>query len=436
MSLRRKFFKQAAGIAGALTAASGFSSIFAREEAFFNKLSSLSIHGLDAAQQEDFWSWVQQAYSASPNVINLNNGGVSPQPLVVQDALDRYVRLSNEAPSYYMWRTLDEGRESVRMKLADLAGCSPEEVMVNRNATEALETIIFGLQLQKGDEVVLALQDYPNMLNAWKQRAQRDGILLKFVSLSFPGEDPEIFVNKYMEKVTKKTRVVHLTHMINWVGQIMPCAQISQAVKAFNPSIDVVIDAAHTFAHLDFKIPDLGGDFVGTSLHKWLCAPFGTGMLYITKERIGDIWPMYGAQEPKSGDIRKFEAMGTRSFPIEMAVGHAVNFHNAIGSARKQQRLHYLKHYWLSKVVEMKGIKTNTSLLPEHSCALASIYIEGMEPAALHHELFKRSRIHTTYSVWENIQGVRITPHVYTPLKDLDRLVETIGKIAKDYAKV
>ncbi len=435
MPQRRKFFKQAVGLAGAFTTASCLSPIFAKEEAFFHKLSSLSTAPSGAAQNEDFWSWVQQAYSASPNVINLNNGGVSPQPLVVQDALDRYVRLSNEAPSYYMWRTLDEGRESVRMKLADLAGCSPEEIMVNRNATEALETIIFGLQLQKGDEVVLALQDYPNMLNAWKQRAQRDGIVLKFVDLYFPGEQPEHYVKQYMEKVTKKTKVVHLTHMINWVGQIMPCAQISKAVKAFNPQIDVVVDAAHTFAHLDFKIPELGGDFVGTSLHKWLCAPFGTGMLYIRQDRIADIWPLYGTQEPKSANIRKFEALGTRSFPIEMAVGHAVNFHNAIGSARKQQRLHYLKHYWLSKVVEMKGVKTNTSLLPEYSCALASIYIEGMEPATLHNELFRKARIHTTYSVWENIKGVRITPHVYTPLKDLDRLVETIGQIAREHSK-
>ncbi|MCC9135962.1 aminotransferase class V-fold PLP-dependent enzyme [Pontibacter silvestris] len=425
---RRSFVKKFGSMAGMLAMSPSLSTL-ANELNF--SVPSLSPDE-DATTNEDYWGWVQQAYSVSPNVINLNNGGVSPQPIVVQDALDRYNRLSNEAPSYYMWRTLDEGRESLRIKLADLAGCSPEEIAINRNSSEALETVIFGLNLQKGDEVVLTKQDYPNMINAWRQREKREGIVLKFINLDLPIEDNKLIVNIYKEAFTSNTKVVMITHLINWSGQIMPAALISQAAKKHNPNIDVVIDAAHSFAHINYKIPELGGDYLGTSLHKWLSAPFGTGMLYIRKEKIKNIWPMFAANAPQSSDIRKFESLGTRSFPTEMATGHAVNFHNAIGSDRKEKRLHYLKNYWMEKCLNIPGFSTQTSLKPEFSGAIATFLIKGMAPGQIGSELFKRSRIHTTSVEWENIKGVRVTPHVYTPLKDLDRLVDTIHAIAKE----
>ena len=386
----------------------------------------------DVTQDEDYWVWTQQAYSVSPNVINLNNGGVSPQPIVVQDALDRYNRLSNEAPSYYMWRTLDEGREGLRLKLADLAGVSADEIALNRNATEALETVIFGLNLQKGDEVVLTKQDYPNMIHAWRQREKRDGIVLKWIHLELPSEDSTYLVRKFEEQITDKTKVVMITHLINWSGQLLPAKEISNMIRKKNKNIYILIDGAHSFAHFDFKIPDLGGDFFGTSLHKWLSAPFGNGMMYIKKERISEIWTMFASDNPQSSDIRKFEVLGTRSFPTEMATGYAVNFHNAIGSLRKQKRLHYLKNYWVEKAMNIKGFSTQTSLNPAFSGAIATFAMKGMSVAELSTALFKKARIHTTGITWENINGVRVTPHVYTPLKDLDRLVDTIQQISKE----
>lgn len=199
-----------------------------------------------------------------------------------------------------------------------------------------------------------------------------------------------------------------------------------------NKDIYVLIDGAHSFAHFDFKVPDLGGDFFGTSLHKWLSAPFGTGMMYIKKERISEIWTMFASDTPQGSDIRKFEVLGTRSFPTEMATGYAVNFQNAIGTLRKQKRLHYLKNYWVEKALEIKGFSTQTSLKPEFSGAIATFALKGMTTADLSSALFKKARIHTTGIVWENINGVRVTPHVYTTLKDLDRLVETIQHISKE----
>lgn len=425
---RRNFVRQLGGLAGMLSLAPGLPA-FADEKKF---LVPTTAPGEDVTEKEDYWGFIQQAYSVSPNIINLNNGGVSPQPTVVQNALDRYNRLSNEAPTYYMWRSLDEGRESVRMKLADLAGCSPEEIAINRNASEALETIIFGLNLQKGDEVVLTKQDYPNVINAWKQREKREGIVLKFINLDLPIEDNQLIVRKYKEAFTAGTKVVMITHMVNWSGQILPAAQISRAAKKHNPAIQVVIDGAHSFAQLTYKIPDLEGDCFGASLHKWLCSPFGTGMLYIKQARIKDIWPLLAPEDPQSPDIRKFERLGTRSFPAEMAIGHAINFHNTIGDERKQKRLHYLKNYWVEKCLNIPGFSTITSLKPQFSGAIATFAIKGLTPGEVATELFKRARIHTSATVWENISGVRITPHLYTPLKDLDRLVNTIQLIAKE----
>jgi len=382
------------------------------------------------AQEEEFWRLIKQAYTVSPTILNLNNGGVSPQPRVVQEAVERYNQLSNEAPSYYMWRTLDQGREPLRAKLADLAGCSPEEIAINRNTSEALETIIFGLRLTAGDEVVVCKQDYPNMRNAWKQREHRDGVILKWISFEFPLEDKDHIVQKYVEAFTDKTKVVHLTHLLNWNGQVMPVKEIAAAAK--ERGIEVVVDAAHTFAHLVYDIPDLNCDYFGTSLHKWLCAPFGSGMLYVGKEKIKNLYPLLAAPDPEQDDIRKFEHLGTRSFAIEQAIGQAIDFHHMIGSERKFKRLHYLKNYWAEKVLKLPNVHLHTSLLPEFGGAIALISIDGIKTHKLASTLFSKYKIHETNSKTENIEGVRITPNVYTTLKDLDRLVEAIREISKD----
>ena len=381
------------------------------------------------ATDETFWYQIQQAYTVSPNIINLNNGGVCPQPRVVQEAVERYNRLSNEAPSYYMWRILDQGREPLRTKLADLAGCSSDEVAINRNSSEALETIIFGLRLKAGDEVVLTKQDYPNMINAWKQRAHRDGIVLKWLSFEFPIEDKEEIINTFEKAFTSNTKVVHITHMINWLGQILPAREIAE--KAKERGIKVLVDAAHTFAHIDYKIPDLQCDYFGTSLHKWLCAPFGTGLLYVKKEHISDLYPLFAAGDPESDDIRKFENLGTRSFAIEQAIGQAINFHHMIGAERKEKRLHYLKNYWVEKIMDLPGVKINTSLKPEFACAIANVSVEGKTTQEVSRFLFNKYRLHTVGIEWENISGVRITPNVYTTTKDLDVLVKAFKELTQ-----
>lgn len=380
------------------------------------------------ASEEEFWYYVQQSYTTSGGISNLNNGGVSPSPKIVQDAMKRYHDMSNEAPSYYMWRILDQGREPLRERLASMASVLPEEIALHRNASEALETIIFGLDLKPGDEIVLAKQDYPNMINAWKQREARDGIKLVWVNLELPSTDNAYLSNAYIEKFTEKTRIVHITHIINWNGQILPVRTIADAAK--NKGIEVLVDGAHSFAHFDFTIAQLNCDYFGTSLHKWLCSSIGTGFMYVRKEKIKKLYPLFGADDPYKDDIRKFEALGTRPFFIEQATEKAIDFHQMIGSKRKEERLLYLKNYWIDQIKDLDNLIINSPTEKGYSCAIANIAFKDKKYEDLESFLFDKYKIHTVTITWENIKGVRITPNVYTTLENLDKLAEGIRKFA------
>ena len=424
---RRNFLKQAAALASAFSSNSLFHQAHAEEwKAASNAITSLS--PAEAAQNEDYWAVIQRSYSVNSNIINLNNGGVSPAPIVVQQAVERYNELSNEGPSYYMWRILDQGREPLREKLAALAGVSPEEIAINRNSTEALNTVIYGLDLNAGDEVIGTKQDYPNMIQAYRQKAQRQGIVYKQISFELPIENDEQIVKAYEAAITDKTKLIHVTHMVNWVGQTMPVAKIADMAHA--RGIEVICDGAHSFGLIDFKVSDLHCDYFGTSLHKFLSAPIGSGMLYIRRDKIEKIWPLTCNGEPRSANIRKFETLGTRSFPIEQGIGEAINFHEGIGARRKQERIHYLKYYWASRVQQMPKVRLHTSLDPRYSCAICGVSVDGMTPAQLEAALFDQYKIHTVGIVWENISCVRVTPHVYTSIADLDKLVGAIQTIS------
>lgn len=420
MTNRRSFIRQTAALLGSMALHQSAQAAFLPPLPASGQLNP-------TGTEDDFWRQIRLAYACSPNVINLNNGGVCPAPRATMDALDYYNRMSNEAPSYYMWRILDQGREPLRYNLAALAGADPEEIALNRNATESLNTVIFGLNLKPGDEVVVCKYDYPNMLNAWKQRQKRDGIRLAWVDLDLPSEDEEAMVRAYVSQFTPKTRLVHLTHVINWCGQILPVRRIADA--AHSRGIEVLIDGAHSFALLDFKVPELGGDYFGTSLHKWLCAPFGNGMLWIKKDKIPGVWSLLSSDEPDGPNIRKFESLGTRSFPVEMAVGYSLDLHNLIGSERKQKRLHYLKNYWMDQVRDLPGVHFYTSLDPKWGCAIGNFGIEGKDAVDVSEKLFADAKIHSVAIKWERINGVRVTPNVYTTEAELDKLVGMIRKM-------
>jgi len=429
---RRKFLHRL-GLLSASSLFGGFATKLsaANLEAALRNVETLTPDQL--AVEEDFWYFIQQSFTVSAGIINLNNGGVSPAPRSVQDSMKRYYDYSNEAPSYYMWRILDQGREPLRERLAAMAGCSREEIAINRNSSEGLETVIFGLTLERGDQVVAARQDYPNMVNAFKQREERDGIKMVWINLELPSEDPDYMVRQYVNAFTDRTKVVHITHVINWNGQILPVRKIAD--EAHKRGIKVIVDGAHSFAHFNFSIPELGADYFATSLHKWLYAPIGTGMLYVKKGHIAPLYPLFAAGNAKEDNIRKFEALGTRPFYNEQAIGKAIDFHELIGIERKMKRLHFLKNYWMNKVKEIPGVRLNTSLDPKWACAIGNVAVEGKTPAALDSFLLEKYKVHSVAIEWENIKGIRVTPNVYTTLKDLDVLVEGITQFATESRK-
>ena len=429
MNSRRSFFNKA-GKLSAVAILSSFSKPAWSRNLERALREAEGISASDMAGEEDFWYYIQQSFTSSNGIINFNNGGVSPAPKTVQEAMKRYYDYSNEAPSYYMWRILDLGREPLRKNLATLAGCSPEEIAIHRSASEGLETIIFGLQLKAGDEVVASKQDYPNMVNAYKQREIRDKIKMVWVNLELPSEDENYLVQQYVKAFTPKTKLVHITHMINWNGQILPVIKIAQ--EARKRGIEVIVDGAHSFAHIDHKIPELDADYYATSLHKWLYAPIGSGMMYVRKSKIKALYPLFAApDDPLKDDIRKFEHLGTRPFFIEQAIGKAIEFHDMIGIERKEKRLHFLKNYWMERVKNIPKVKLNTSFDPKWGCAIGNVAVEGKKPGELDSFLMDKYKIHAVAIDWENIHGVRITPNVYTTTKDLNLLVEAISAFAK-----
>lgn len=428
---RRNFLLTSAATLSALDLFSAIDKNFTTS--LEKQLSKLENQSFDASiENEDFWGWVRQNYTISANLINLNNGAVSPQPKVVQDAHIRNYQFSNEAPSYYMWRILNEQREGLRNKLASLCGVIPEEIAINRNTTEGLNSIIFGLNLKEGDEVVLSTFDYPNMMNAWKQREKRDKIKLVWINIPQPAEDDATIVKLYEAAITSKTKIVHITHLISWTGNIVPCKAIAD--MAHKKGCEVIVDGAHSFAHIDYKIEDTGADYFATSLHKWLGAPFGSGLMYIKKDKIKNVWPLLSSPDPESDDIKKFENLGTRSFASEMAIGTAIDFHNIIGAKRKEARLQFLKNHWIEKAVKLPKAKLFTSLKPKYSCAIASIGFEGWQAQQIEANLFKNYKIHNGSVILENVNGIRVSPNVYTNIQDLDFLVKGLTELSQSEA--
>ncbi len=426
MFTRRSFLKNAAtGAASVMTAS------FAGEEAMGRALEAVRfVSGRtpeDVAMDEDFWFEIQRSFTVDRTLINLNNGGVSPSPRVVQEAMRRYLEYSNQAPVYTMWRILDPQIEGVRRRLANAFGCDPEEMAITRNASEALEICQLGLDLKPGDEVLTTNQDYPRMLSTWKQREMRNGIKLRQVSFPVPPRNQEQLAEIIEKAITPATRVIHFCHITNLTGQIFPVKRICQMAR--ERGIEAIVDGAHAFAHFPFKHRDLDCDYYGTSLHKWLLAPFGTGFLYVRKSKIRDLWPLMAAGEPKSDNIRKFEEIGTHPSANALAIAEALTFYEGIGAERKAARLRYLFHRWAKRLEPLKGVKILTPFDPKQSCGLANVSIAGMDHGKLGAYLMNEYRIITTPIKHDEFEGIRITPNIYTTAQEVDTFAEVMERV-------
>ena len=382
-----------------------------------------------AAMDEDYWAVIQNSFSVTRGIINLNNGGVSPSPRIVTEALVRYIWQQEDATAYTMWQILEPQSETIRTGLAEMFGCDREEIAITRNASESLEVLLMGMDFKAGDEILTTTQDYPRMLTTLRQREKREGLVLKLVKIPIPPKNLDEIVSAFEKGITNRTRLVLISHQVNITGQITPVKAVCEMARA--KGIETIVDGAHSFAQFDFKQKDLGCDYFGTSLHKWLYTPKGTGLLFVKRDKIAKIWPLMAAESKQANDIRKFEEIGTHSAAPKLAIGEALLFHNGIGGKRKEARLRYLSRYWMNRLKDVPKVRFNTSFDPKQSCAIANIDIEGTNPSAIGSYLFDKHRIFTTPIVHEEFQGLRITPNVYTTLGELDRFCNFMESIAR-----
>jgi isopenicillin-N epimerase len=380
------------------------------------------------ARDEDFWAQVARAFTVDRSVINLNNGGVSPSPAFVQEAMKRHLDFSNSAPPpYSLWQVLEPHKEGVRQRLAAHWGVDTEEIAITRNSSESLQICQLGIDLKHGDEVLCTTQDYPRMLTTFKQRERREGIVLRQFKLPIPAEDEDAIVRLYEQNLTDKTRLLLMSHMINITGQILPVKRI--VAMARSNGVPVIVDGAHALAHFAFKLADLDCDYYGVSLHKWLAAPHGTGLLYVRRDKIKGLWPMMASPDTLDEDIRKFEEIGTHPAANFLAIGEALTFHQGIGDERKEARLRYLRDWWMTRLLKNPRARSHTSLKPAFSCGIGNIQLDGIDTTKLAPWLWEKHKILAVAIKHEEFEGLRVTPSVYTTLEELDRFCSAMERV-------
>lgn len=381
----------------------------------------------EAAEDEDFWARIRSGYRLKPDYINLENGFYCFIPQETLENFIHHVREVNYQGSYYMRTVQRDNKRAMCEKLAELADCSADELIITRNTTESLDTIIGGFPWKAGDEAVFAEQDYGAMRNMFELVAERYGVVNKVISVpNHPKSDEEI-VDLYAQAITPKTRLLMVCHMVNITGQILPIRKICD--MAHSKGVEVMVDGAHAFAHIHFSMQALDCDYYGTSLHKWLSAPLGAGMLYVRKDKIGQIWPMFADGKRDPDDIQRLNHTGTHPVHTDLAIGNALEYHYRLGPERKEARLRYIQNYWTNQVRDWPHIVLNTPREPHRSCGIANVGIKGMNPRDLADKLMKDYRIWTVGIDGQGVHGCRISPNIYTTTKELDVLVRALREL-------
>jgi len=380
------------------------------------------------AKDEPFWAAMRAKFKLTPDYINLENGYYCFQPEEVLDVFIKNVRAINVEASHYMRTRQYDDKLRARTKLAAMAGCSPDELVITRNTTESLDTVISGFDWKPGDEAVMANQDYGSMIDMFKLQARRHGMRNTMIDIPMDPKSDDEVVQVYANALTPATRLLMIPHMVNITGHVLPVRAICDMAHARN--VPVMVDGAHAFAHLEYKIPDLHCDYYGASLHKWLATPLGAGILYVKQDRIASLWPIYADEGVPEGDIRKLNHTGTHPVHTDLTIENSIAFHEMIGSARKEARLRYLQQYWTTKVRGLPKIVMNTPSDPRRTCAIANVGVKGIAPGDLAKVLLEKYKVFTVAIDGAGVHGVRVTPQVYTSSGELDTFVSALKELA------
>lgn len=380
------------------------------------------------AKEDDFWLGIRNGYRLKPDYINLENGYYCFMPQELLEIYLNHVREVNYQGAYYMRTVQFDNKKKNAARLADLAGCSSEELIITRNTTESLDIIIGGFHWKEGDEAVMAEQDYGAMLDMFKLVGKRFGVVNRIVSIPNNPTSDEELVQLYENAITPKTRLLMVCHMVNITGQIMPVRKIAD--MAHSKGVQVLVDGAHAFAHIQYKIPDLHCDYYAASLHKWLSVPLGAGILYVKRENIPTIWPLLADGEPDETKIGHLNHIGTHPVHTDLAIGNSIDFYFKLGSERKEARLRYLQNYWTSRVRGLTNIVLNTPADVKRSCGIANVGIKGMKPGDMAKILLEKYKVYTVAIDGANVHGCRITPNIYTTTQELDIFVKALKEMA------
>ena len=380
------------------------------------------------AKDEDFWTGIRNQYLLKPDYINLENGYYNFLPQPILNKFIEHIKEVNYQGSYYMRTVQFENKKNIAARLAGIAGCLPEELVITRNTTESLDLVIGGFDWKAGDEAIMAVQDYGAMLDMFDQIQNRYGVVNKKLSVpNHPKDDDEI-VNLYASAITAKTKVIFVSHMINITGQVLPIRKICDMAHA--KGVQVIVDGAHAFAHVKFRIDELDCDYYAAALHKWLSTPLGAGLLYVKKNNVKNLWPLLADGEKDINKINRLNHIGTHPVHTDLTINDCMDYYEMIGAERKQARMYFLQNYWTSKVRNLPKIIINTPADASRSCGIANVGIEGILPADLAKRLMTEHKVFTVAIDYANVRGCRITPNLYTTTQELDSFVLALKTLA------
>ena len=387
------------------------------------------IHLNSKYRDEKYWNDVANMYHQNINFINLESGYFSPSPENVKNYWVDFVNEINESPSYYMRTRQTEMREKVRNKLANYAGIQSDELVLTRNTTESMNIIIQGIKLDKGDEILRTNLEYPNIIQALDMRERRFGTKVRIVDVPIHPKNQQEIVDKVISAVNKKTKVILISHMVFLNGQVFPVKEV--CAKARELGLETIVDGAHSFSHVDMDISEIGCDYYASSLHKWLGAPLGNGLLYVKKDNVRRLWPLYGDTAYEDDNIMKLEHLGTRPCSDQNGIIPAIDFNLEIGKKEKSKRLKFLQMRWASELKENKNIILNTPLGEGQSYGIANVGVKNLPPSNLADKLFDDHNIFTVpIDDDRGIRGVRVSPNLYSTVEDIDKFIEAMLKIA------
>jgi selenocysteine lyase/cysteine desulfurase len=379
-------------------------------------------------REEDFWDRIRRDYRLKPDYINLENGYYNIIPTPILQKFLEHIQEVNYQGSYYMRTVQWENKKRIAARLAGMLNCPEDTLIITRNTTESLDMIIGGYPWREGDEAIFALQDYGAMKDHFGQISRRYGVVCKTVSVPNHPQSDEELVSLYESRITPRTRLLMICHMINITGQILPVRKICD--MAHRHGVEVLVDGAHCVGHIPVDIASLNCDYYGSSLHKWLSAPLGAGMLYLRPEHIPRIWPLLAEHKREPNDISRLNHTGTHPVHTDLAIENAMDYLQVIGQERKTNRLRYLQHYWSDSLREVPDVVVNTPEDPERSCGIANVGIAHMKPKKMAELLMEEFGIFTVAIDYANVKGCRITPNVYTTTGELDRFVTAVKTLA------